>query len=505
MLEEFLVPVYEDAKIVSRLRYVVELIRINDEHRSILELNKLLPEVCEMCRKYAELNRTECMELWDEITALGQIEGDIIRIGDEIESNILPKLQRYMSYWGHIQETDEVGLCLESSSSGFLTMKDVNANKYFHSMIDPMEEARKLAENIYLPEKKEFSVLGCGLGYLIYQLYCVSNGSIVINVFESDKRILEYAYQFGVLSWIPEECIRVITDEDILSFLNNVDNEDVGLYIFCPEMHRLPEEIRPIIVELYMQYSTPKKLGADIDINYWRNVDSDFLPMSKFDKEMIKDETIVVAAGPSLDDNMEFLRESKGKKTIIAVGTIFRKLVEAGIEPDLVVVMDPQKRTFKQLEGVENQKVPMILSLVTYWEFARKYHGIKYMVPVIGDKKSAKYAKEHNEELWVTGGTVTSLAIAVAVKYGAKKIYFVGIDMAYPGGLSHATGTMDRGEKDLKKLTPIEGVGGAVVYADPPFMAYREWIENCIELSPEIEYINMSKVGARIKGSKEVV
>lgn len=505
MLEEFLTPIYEDAKVISGLRYVVELIRINDEHRSIMELNKLLPEVCEICKKYAQWNRQECMELWDEVTAFGQIEGDIIYIGDMIENSILPRFQRYMSYWGHIQETDEEGLCLESSRSGFLTLKDTKINKYFHSAIDPMEEARKLAENIYLPEKKEFSVLGCGLGYLIYQLYCVSNGSIVINVFESDKRIVEYAYQFGVLGWIPEECIRVITDEDILSFLNSVDNEDVGLYIFCPEMYRLPEEIRPIIVELYMQYSTPKKLGADIDINFWRNVESDCLPMSKFPEELIKEEAIVVAAGPSLDDNMDFLRENKGKKTIIAVGTIFRKLIQAGIEPDLVVVMDPQKRTFKQLEGVENEKVPMVLSLVTYWEFARKYSGTKYMLPVVGDEKTAKYAEEHGEELWATGGTVTSLALAIAVKYNAKKIYFVGIDMAYPGGVTHATDTMDREKKDLNKLTPIEGVGGIVVYADPPFMAYREWIENCIELTPEIEYINMSKVGARIKGSKEVV
>ncbi len=505
MLEEFLGPIYEEAAVISKLKNVVDLIRVHDDHHAVLELNELFPRLGGICKRYVEWDREECMILWQDITRLNEIEGDLILVGDVIEFAILPKLQKYISNWGHIKEKDEKGFELESTASGFLTLKDIGRNLYFHSTVDPMEEARKLAEYIYEPEKKEFSVLGCGLGYLIYQLYCISNGSIVINIYESDKTILEYAYQFGVLSWIPEECVRVITDDDILSFLHSIEDEEVGCYLFFPEIGRLPENIRPIITELYIQYSTPKKLGKDMKINFWRNLNAGCMPVSKFNRDCIKDEVIVVAAGPSLDDCMDYLRENIGKRTIIAVGTVFKKLINARIQPDLVVVMDPQKRTLKQIEGVENQKTPMILAMASYWGFAAKYQGEKYLVPAMGLKEVMDYAKENGEEPWAVGGTVTALAIEVAVKFGAKRIHFVGVDLAYPGGMTHATDTMDREQKKIEKLTPIVGVGGMTVYADAPFIAYREWIEAKIKETPQIEYVNMSSVGARIKGSKEVI
>lgn len=106
-----------------------------------------------------------------------------------------------------------------------------------------------------------------------------------------------------------------------------------------------------------------------------------------------------MAAGPSLDDNLEFLRENQGKKTIIAVGTVFRKLLENKIVPDMAAVLDPQERTYKQIEGLEDKKVPMLLAVTAYWKFAANYKGDKYLVPLAG-----MHEERENEEAWVIGG-----------------------------------------------------------------------------------------------------
>lgn len=220
--------------------------------------------------------------------------------------------------------------------------------------------------------------------------------------------------------------------------------------------------------------------------------------ISEFDCSGLQKEFVVIAAGPSLDDNMEFLRESQGKKTLIAVGTVFRKLLEAGIVPDMVVVLDFMERIYRQIEGLEDQKIPLLLGMTAYWKFAENYQRDKYKIPITDSP-----GKGRDKDAWVIGGTVTHLAMEAAIRFGAEKIYLVGVDLAFPKGLSHAEGTMDRAVVKTEGMIPVEGVGGTTVYADSLFIAYRQWIEQRIELAPWITYYNMSHIGARIAGTRE--
>ena len=506
MLVDFLEPVYEDAKAINTLKYVVDLIRVNDLVHSMPILREIYPKLCDMCKRYAQLNQASASALWEQLMRLNQTQTDTIYLADLIESHLLPLLAKYMTTWGHIEEVDEGLFKLESTVSGFLTVQDIERNLYLHSTVDPMEEARKVAEYIYEPEKREFALLGCGLGYLPYQLYKLSRGSMMIYVYESNPKIIEYAYQFGVLSWIPEDCITVIDSPDVLEFLNKADEEHVGFYMLFSELGMLPDTIKPIMIELYLQYNTTKVFALETAINFWRNIESDSRSISEFDRNRISEEVIVVAAGPSLDDNIDFLRENKGKKTIIAVGTVFRKLISLGIEPDAVTILDPQERIYAQIAGLEEQQIPLIFATTAYWKIASRYQGEKYMVFPLVDELARACTRERKEELWNVGGTVTTLAMQVAVWGGAKKIFFVGVDLAYQeGGATHASGTMDCAKSDTKAMTPIAGVGGTTVYADSQFLSYREWIEERIKSTPEIQYVNMSRTGARIAGTKELV
>ena len=85
------------------------------------------------------------------------------------------------------------------------------------------------------------------------------------------------------------------------------------------------------------------------------------------------------------------------------MGTVFRKLLENKIVPDMAAVLDPQERTYKQIEGLEDKKVPMLLAVTAYWKFAANYKGDKYLVPLAG-----MHEEQENEEAWVIGRTVTS-------------------------------------------------------------------------------------------------
>ncbi len=503
MAEAFLEEIYKEAELAYRLKLAVEYARIHDELHMGEICNESFRTLCEVCKEYLQQDREKGLALWREIQTFTGIDNDLVMRGDVIEKRILPLLEEKIRLWGGdiCVENEEGDFLFESSASGFLTLKDLKRNKYFHSAVDPMWEAGKLAEYIFTPEKKEYSIWGLGLGYLIYQLYVISAGTVRIHVFEKDPRMVEYAKNYGVLDWIPKDKLEIVTVEKPEAFLKSAAKEGMGYYVFLPEVYGETADVRRRLEDVYMQFATPKKLHGDSELNYWNNKRSGCHPVSDLSRLFLnsQSEFIIVAAGPSLDDNIEFLRQNQGRKTIIAVGTVFRKLMENGIVPDIVTILDPQERTYRQIEGLEDQSVPMLLGVTAYWRFAANYQGDKYLVPLTG-----VHEETESEEAWAIGGTVTHLAIEAAIRFGAGSIYLVGVDLAYPNGVSHAEGTMDRTVKGTADMLPVEGVGGTVVYADSMFIAYRRWIEDRIALTPQITYYNMSRIGAKIAGTKEV-
>lgn len=97
-----------------------------------------------------------------------------------------------------------------------------------------------------------------------------------------------------------------------------------------------------------------------------------------------------------------------------------------------------------------------------------------------------------------------SLAVEVAIQFKAKKVYLMGVDLAYPSGLSHASDTMDRRVESMEGMQEVCGVAGTTVYATHVFEIYRKWLENHISRHKDIEWYNLSTKGARIHGTREI-
>ena len=483
------------------MREVVCWTQVYDEYHAREKYTELLPELIRACREYARSDSAGGESLLNCLQEIYDISHDSILLGDIIERKLLPLLEKSMRRYGTIRTENEEGdYLLHTTHSGFLTIKDLRNDIYIHSTVDPMREAEKVAEHIFDPRKRTWSFRGCGLGYLIYQIYVISRGSVFIRVFEKDARMVEYARRYGVLDWVPSDHVEVIVDADPLSFFESAVEENTGFYVLGPELAGEPQELRPLLMEFYTRYNTNITFKREQEINYWSNLRRGCRSISALDATKIKRDVIVVAAGPSLDDNLDFLRENQGKRTIIAVGTVFKKLLGLHISPDMVVISDPAKRTYRQIEGVEDQKIPLLLAMTAYWEFAAAYQGEKYLIPVDAVRELDNITQKY-EDAWDIGGTVTYLAVEIAVRFGAENIFLVGVDLAYPGGVTHASGTMDRTQVAMNDLVPVEGCLGKVAYADTVFISYRHELEDLIAQTPGICYYNMSDIGAKIAGT----
>ena len=224
MAEEFLEEIYRDANLISEMRQIACYAQVYDEYHVKTMYTEYLPELIRVCQRYAQSDSVGGEEFLSCLQEIHDMNHDLILMGDIIEHKLLPLLEKSIQYFGAIQTENEEGdFLFQTTSSGFLTIKDLRNNIYIHSTVDPMWEARKAAEYIFDPRKKAYSIRGCGLGYLIYQLYEIFNGAISIRVFEKDARMVEYARRYGVLDWVPADCIEIIVDADPLPFLESAE------------------------------------------------------------------------------------------------------------------------------------------------------------------------------------------------------------------------------------------------------------------------------------------
>lgn len=506
MAEEFLEEIYQDARLLCELRQITDWTRVGDRHHTILKYNQLLPELVRVCKRFTAYDESSGITLYQCLQEIPKCGNDLILMGDILDSKVLPLLEKSMRQWGEIRtEDEEKDFGFETTASGFLTMKDIKRNLYVHSTNDPMWEAKKLAEYIFDPKKKQYSVLGCGLGYLIYQLYCISEGSVRLRVYEQDARIVQYARAYGVLDWIPEDRLSIVVDDDPRAFLCSVLEPDTGFYMLPSAIERAKDSVKAVLKDVYTGFSTDKIFRKEKEINYWRNLESGCKLISEFDFSGLKKEFIVIGAGPSLDMQIDFLKKNKNKRTLIAVGTVLKKLLKNNIVPDFVALLDPQARTFQQIEGVEARKdMIMLVSITAYWEFVKEYQGEKYLISFREDEGGIYDTKTEYGTKWEKAGTVTALGIEAACQFGAEKIYLTGVDLSYPEGITHAEGTMDRSTKSFETMMQIEGVGNSIVYTDDIFNDYRIWIEEKISRTPETVFINLSPIGAKISGAREM-
>jgi hypothetical protein len=210
----------------------------------------------------------------------------------------------------------------------------------------------------------------------------------------------------------------------------------------------------------------------------------------------------IAAAGPSLDKNYLKLKEVKDKGIILATGTVFKKLLKAGIIPDYVLVTDPNARVYKQIAGEEDSKVPMLILSTAYYGFAANYKGKKYLVLQKDFQRAEKYAAEKGLELISTGGSVSTTALDIGITYGCRRIIFAGLDLAYTDGYAHASGTSRRKAADFDNLLQVEDIYGKLVYTNRSLNMFRLWIENRINNVKGIEFIDATEGGAKIKGMR---
>lgn len=398
---------------------------------------------------------------------------------------------------------------LEETNSGHATvkLKDEDGFYYLHSNVDPVCEAKALVARYLSPEKDHYLVYGIGLGYHVRELLS-SGGYLKVTVYESDLRMIRTALAYhDFREDLLKGRLRIIYDPELFLFSEAANcEENAGILIHAPSIRNCRHQENQNACKLFFaQESALKRCENQMITNFYQNVKNCKGYITELQTKF-KDKTVViVAAGPSLLTNIELLKEKPDDVVVLAVSTVYRKLLGLGIRPDFVIHLDAQAKTYSHLRGIE-ETAPLLVAATAYEGCARCYRGSSYLICQEGYDLSEQYAKEHCYPLFETGGSVATLALSVAISLQAKKVIMVGLDLAYTDGLAHAKGVSGQIPLDLKKAIRIPGYHGGEVESSVIFEGLIRWFNSYLARrgNRTCEVINATEGGAMIREMKQM-
>lgn len=213
---------------------------------------------------------------------------------------------------------------------------------------------------------------------------------------------------------------------------------------------------------------------------------------------------VLVAAGPSLDKNIEQLKVVQGHVFIMAVDTALNTVLSHGIIPDMTITVDSHKplelfadERVKEipiaLAPRSNEKVVARSKAKRFYELdPQEYLGILY-----GEL-------EKEVESLATGGSVANNALSLLVLMGFETILFMGQDLAYPNGQQHTFAAYHKQEglQEGREYFEVDDIYGNRVLTEENMEVYLRWFESYIDLLPDIRFIDATEGGARIQGTE---
>lgn len=456
--------------------------------------------------KNLELFKKRFFPLFEQLKESYQLESDI---------------QEKFNFWA-----------IEKAKSGELTAKENSL--YLHSAYNPLREAQSVF-NANKNNKTECALfLSMGLGYspIVWAQNAPNDTIIIVEpeplhffaalnsidfsvLFKHEKLILLLNADISVLPAMVESAggffhTAVIENraqtnhaKEYFSLLNNLI-----------ERNRQKEKINTATLEkfskLWLKNSCRNlKNFALLDgVNIYKDKCPQNLPC------------LLVSAGPSLSEILPFLKELKKRCLVVAVDTALRALVKAGIEPDFIVLTDPQYYAFCHIAGLKSHSSVLITESAA-WPAVYRFKCKK----IVLSSSLFPLGKYFEKRLGTkgelgAGGSVSTSAWDFCRLTGTKKIYCAGLDFGYPKLESHIRGSLfeEKAHRQSFRLKTSEQMlstslfhanttksvdyDGKEIFTDDKMKMFAWWFESQNQKFNQVESFSLCKKSLAIPGFK---
>lgn len=442
------------------------------------------------------------------------------------------ELLNKMSEWDHQQPTGQV--IVEQAKTGVLTMKVIQDDKtqYLQSKYNPQSEAQRFAGKFTDEPIHYVLFVGVGTAYHI-EAFMEDHPDAKFAIYEPNEEVLHaYLSSFRLDKLPVRNLLKIFTgiDQDqvtvevqqLLAQSNNVlkiITLPVYEKMYGDQVNGILENALEAIKNKHSSLATNVAFQKRWTINSIKNFPTVLQTpniLHDIDRSAFEGKpAIIVAAGPSLNEEFENLRYIKenGLAYIFSVGSAVKSLVSQGIYPDATCTYDPQANNVDAVEEIISNNIsgiPLIFGSSVGYETIEAYPG-KMLHMIVNQDTVAPYLLKvsNNEEIKCVADapSIAVITFQMLAKLNIGQIILVGQNLAYIDNMHYAEG-IDYGDgshivssEDIESSLTIKDVEGNNVKTNNSFNKMRQEMEFYIERYPNIKVYNSTKKGASIKGT----
>ena len=398
---------------------------------------------------------------------------------------------------------------------------------------DPLQQARRWAEQFPLANMGTVFLFGSGFGYVVAELAAGMQPGTRILVFERDIRLFA-----AMLNFVDLPAIQGMTQmeffigqfEEFLPELWDFTSTSALCFLtapavlFAPDARLAKEEYLLMQRQVFGSIARQVfKLGNDLGdtfLGFHNMVENAPVALksprlSALCNQFSGVPVFLVANGPSLDRNIRQLKRIGGKGIVLCCESAIAALMKNGVHPDAIVVSERTPASYLfHFSAMEYPKDMALLALaVADPRTFRSFPGPKVPVFRSLESNSRWISGLLGAGEGVSGGiNVSHLAFELAVYMGGNPVVLVGQDLAYGAeGLTHSKDSRyaEAGRDYIESIkgSPVVyveagGEAGGKIASTPDWVAYREWLEQLIAQNPRVRVINATEGGARIQGTE---
>ncbi len=207
---------------------------------------------------------------------------------------------------------------------------------------------------------------------------------------------------------------------------------------------------------------------------------------------------MVIGGGPSLDENIEWIKCNYNELFIITVSRFASKLSQLGIPAHIIVSIDPQEHSFEVNRDMMSLAKESLLI---------NSHHICHRILAQWQGQSLFLGEQlpwsDTDNIPTIGPTVTNSAVRIAIKMGFNQILLSGVDFCHSStGMTHAKGSVEStaGSNNSRIYQWVETYAGNLAETPIQLLHAAQTLEEEIALFPHVNVINLSKNAAKLKG-----
>ncbi len=325
----------------------------------------------------------------------------------------------------------------------------------------PLDEAARFAERFVTAESGVAVVLGFGLGHHVRAVAEKLGRTGVVVVFEPDIALLRAVLERVDMTDAFEEAnIAILTRADSGAISEALLGAEVAVSLGVKVLEHGPSgprlgargarfaeaftttvrAVRANVVTTLMQTETSLRNGL-MNLDWYASVPG----IAGLTACAQGKPAVVVSAGPSLARNMQLLAEPgvRDRVVIVAVQTVLRQLLDAGIRPHFVMALDHHeisRRFYEGLTAADVEGVTLIVEPKANPAILEVYPGA---IRCVHDEILTKVLGSgfaHDGCGIAPGATVAHMAYSVARHIGCEPVILIGQDLGYTDGQYYAPG-----------------------------------------------------------------